>query len=572
MPQYWVDNEAFHLGDKKALQATRNAAQQIQRGRQQKRRQKSFRDERVGEQKRLLVKEDLGPMFTGFTKGGEPRPARFEMGERPYPALRNLENTSGSACFMDSVLTAMFGPSIVYMDERANSQGAFPADGFWRVMIYEDIEPRLRRSVQQRGGGLDKVCSRNVERDIAIRKKVQAVLRADYEKLAGRTREDGVRINCSVLRDILGRECGQDFRRGVDDVANYDMSETHGYQDAIMLYKRLASVFEFYPVAYHEKRSYGYFIDGEFEPVYESISERVSDILRAQAFLVDVSDLFQANAGWDVLPNGEEEPTNRLNDTEDTLAFAWEPANAVQFQEDQQVEALLNGALVKLPYNLLGTFRIFDNGDPLVFEVRRIFKSVAKRYEPNTPDSDLPEFDQYIGVPDEITQNVFATNNVQPSDPITSVPREQVTFRLLSAVIHRGESIEMAHYRALVRVPRRKGLKGDDWYLYDDLGQNGKIVSDEAAKRMYCHRTTLLFYFPWTGPTNAPTEPTAAESPLDLRDMDIEDFEQPVIEQPVFKQSKARIIKELLGMGFTPEQVKRAVVNASTVDEALNLL
>lgn len=112
-------------------------------------------------------------------------------------------------CFMDSILLAMF---------------SLEGNPFYENLIEKDFKP-----------GPDRICGKNSQEDLRIRKKIQEQLREDVAILLQGKR----RYTCSTLRKLIGKDCRL-------NETEEDMSV--GTHDASQLYIRLMNALNYKPI------------------------------------------------------------------------------------------------------------------------------------------------------------------------------------------------------------------------------------------------------------------------------------------------------------------------------------
>lgn len=207
-----------------------------------------------------------------------------------YPSVRGFVNPEDS-CFINATLVSMFGPFIVHRDVRANRESSrnfeFEGQNFWNIMIAQDIDERLAH-LMSLGIEHRNVCNDDPVKDLQIRTKIQELLRIEVRKLM--TGEIG---ECSLLRKILGKVCGEDdrkYRIRHNLRLRYDnMDLSFGHRPAVDLYERLTRVFEYDPIISHFQKTYFY----QREPVHENIQSEYHEMVKGPNHSIDIPNLIE---------------------------------------------------------------------------------------------------------------------------------------------------------------------------------------------------------------------------------------------------------------------------------------
>jgi len=185
------------------------------------------------------------------------------------------------------------------------------------------------------------------------------------------------------------------------------------------------------------------------------------------------------------------------------LWLAWKPQRWENVEYDPGTAIECDGEILQPPPDLEYTLTYFDQVD--------VFPVYLDRGAPELKQ----KFERRVDVPNSIQLEPFAQAAQElrrQHIPLDDIERETRTYRLLSAIIHQGESREAAHYTTLLRVPAQEGRTsgGDQWYVYDDLRQSPyQKISKQRAKQLLQTRSLMLFYYPYATPPKGsrPKEP-----------------------------------------------------------------
>jgi hypothetical protein len=142
-----------------------------------------------------------------------------------HDKVKGFRNTSGTSCFLDSVLRSMF-----HLKNSPFYDGLFKDKQF----------------------SYDKVCSDDPKKNEDRKREVQSLMQADIENVMERGKTDA----CTKLRSLLGRICRQ---KGEQDMSK-------NMHDAVELYMRVMNVLEYNPIVYTSRKSRSDAEEGPFIP------------------------------------------------------------------------------------------------------------------------------------------------------------------------------------------------------------------------------------------------------------------------------------------------------------------
>jgi len=341
------------------------------------------------------------------------------------------------------------------------------------------------------------VCSvQSQERDMEIRREIQATLRNDVQNLMRGEREE-----CSRLLGLIGRTC----------LIPRAAELSRGYQDPFDVYARLLQIFAYSPIWFHQKRSYG-----KLQPDGMSAQRLCTDTheftyqMEASNFvLVDMDGLYASHSPDPDYPQ-------RVD-----LQNAWRPEKWEPVEYSADTVITCGNQTFRYPHlpNLKFMFQYFDHADVLVARIFRGPPPRGDREDPETFEESKEEFMKPIQVPENVILQPlnFQGESVErvaqrvgnQARRFTDFQKQPRNYRLLSAVIY---DVDTPHYITLLKVPTPKTAQvaSDSWYLYDDNQQSPyRSISDAEAQNLLTQKSVLLFYFPF-GP---PLPPAPAPAP-----------------------------------------------------------